>query len=392
MESLGLRLKEAREKKGIPLEQIARDTNITRRYLEGLEEELFSIFPGETYLLGFLRNYAEYLGLDVNSIMDQYKNMKLQEQPIPVEALLKKTFPIKGFALALIIIASFSLLGILGFVFVPKIIASIALPQPAQESEQTHAEYRLSSGYLEKRFFINDKAIISFAEVDFPFVVSALGERVHLDSPVGSLKIELAQEESIDLNGDGHGDVLVFVADIYKNHPEKGASLRFELVSRDASPIPADSLLPSVSINAPPTELTATTSSEVGTAAEASSGPASTSATRAGDSSNTIFTSPGTAWPFTLEATFRGYCMFRWEIDRKDREERYFHKAETLTAQAKNAMRLWISNASAVKLVAIGGGRSVEVDVGRAGEVVVVDLKWVRDEDGQYRLITERLD
>ena len=112
----------------------------------------------------------------------------------------------------------------------------------------------------------------------------------------------------------------------------------------------------------------------------------------AGSSSNAIFTSAGTAWPFTIQATFRGYCMFRWEIDRRDREERYFHKAETLTVQARNGVRLWISNAAAVKLTAIGGGRSVDLDIGRAGEVVVVDVKWVRDEDNQYRLITERVD
>jgi hypothetical protein len=104
-----------------------------------------------------------------------------------------------------------------------------------------------------------------------------------------------------------------------------------------------------------------------------------------------IFSSPN-AYPFTLQATFKAYCMFRWESDRKERDERYFHKAEVLNVQAQNGIRLWVSNASAVKLQVIGGGRTVDLEIGGPGEVVVVDLKWVRDEDGRFKLTTVRLD
>ena len=85
MEALGEKLKTTREQKGFTFDQIARDTNITRRYLEALEKEDFSQFPGEPYLLGFLRNYGEYLGLDVQELISAYRTIKLQEQPIPVD-------------------------------------------------------------------------------------------------------------------------------------------------------------------------------------------------------------------------------------------------------------------------------------------------------------------
>ena len=58
MESFGKKLTEARVARGLEFEQVARETNITRRYLEALEAEDFSAFPGEPYLLGFFATTA----------------------------------------------------------------------------------------------------------------------------------------------------------------------------------------------------------------------------------------------------------------------------------------------------------------------------------------------
>ena len=69
MESLGEKLKETRNEKGLTLDQISRETNISVRFLEALESENFDVFPGEPYVLGFLRNYSSYLDLDVQKII-----------------------------------------------------------------------------------------------------------------------------------------------------------------------------------------------------------------------------------------------------------------------------------------------------------------------------------
>ena len=66
VESLGDKLRTARESKGYTYSHVGRETNIAIRYIEALENEDFSKFPGEPYILGFLRNYGEYLGLDVD--------------------------------------------------------------------------------------------------------------------------------------------------------------------------------------------------------------------------------------------------------------------------------------------------------------------------------------
>ena len=61
MESYGELLRKAREEKNLDLNKIAREISIEKRYLEGLETENTSVFPGEAYLTGFLRNYSAYL-------------------------------------------------------------------------------------------------------------------------------------------------------------------------------------------------------------------------------------------------------------------------------------------------------------------------------------------
>jgi len=53
MESVGEKLKSTRIEKGLSLDQISRETNISIRYLEALETENFSIFPGEPMLSAF---------------------------------------------------------------------------------------------------------------------------------------------------------------------------------------------------------------------------------------------------------------------------------------------------------------------------------------------------
>jgi cytoskeletal protein RodZ len=61
---IGNSLREARLRQGYELPRVEADTKIRAKYLKALEEEHFEVLPGETYVKGFLRTYAEYLGLD----------------------------------------------------------------------------------------------------------------------------------------------------------------------------------------------------------------------------------------------------------------------------------------------------------------------------------------
>ncbi len=89
MESIGEKLRLARERNNLTIDQVARETHVAKRFLKALEDEDFAAFPGETYAMGFLRNYAEYLGLNADELVGIYRNIKIQEQPLPMNELLE---------------------------------------------------------------------------------------------------------------------------------------------------------------------------------------------------------------------------------------------------------------------------------------------------------------
>jgi len=66
---IGAMLTEAREARGITLDQAERETRIQRRYLVALEQEDFAVFPAEVYARGFLRSYAGYLHLNADALL-----------------------------------------------------------------------------------------------------------------------------------------------------------------------------------------------------------------------------------------------------------------------------------------------------------------------------------
>jgi cytoskeletal protein RodZ len=91
VEKIGEKLRNARELKKLTIKDVMKETNISAKYLEALEEEEFDKIPGEPYLLGFLRNYAEFLKLDGDEIVQSYKGYKIGESATPLEELTKPT-------------------------------------------------------------------------------------------------------------------------------------------------------------------------------------------------------------------------------------------------------------------------------------------------------------
>ncbi len=73
MPRLGDSLRAQRERKGITLEQAADDTRIREKFLKALEEGDYQSLPGAVYTKGFLRNYAEYLDLDIEELVALYQ-------------------------------------------------------------------------------------------------------------------------------------------------------------------------------------------------------------------------------------------------------------------------------------------------------------------------------
>jgi cytoskeletal protein RodZ len=61
-----------RQKKGISLGQIARETKISVRYLDAIEHGQFSVLPGGIYNISYIRQYARAIDCDVGRLLDRY--------------------------------------------------------------------------------------------------------------------------------------------------------------------------------------------------------------------------------------------------------------------------------------------------------------------------------
>ncbi|WP_304331137.1 helix-turn-helix domain-containing protein [Brachyspira innocens] len=89
METIGQILKNAREKKGLTIEELEASTHIVARFIKALENEEFDVLPGEIYVKGFIKNLSDKLSLDANMVLERYN---LQKNGIKSEQdLLKNT-------------------------------------------------------------------------------------------------------------------------------------------------------------------------------------------------------------------------------------------------------------------------------------------------------------
>ena len=74
MFEIGNSLREARLRQGLDFPEIEQATKIRGKYLRALEEEQFEVLPAQTYVKGFLRSYADYLGLDGQLYVDEFNS------------------------------------------------------------------------------------------------------------------------------------------------------------------------------------------------------------------------------------------------------------------------------------------------------------------------------
>jgi len=113
MDSLGSYLKKQRESLGYTLKDVADQTRIRMHYLEAIEEDDISALPSEPYIKGFVKTYAQFLGLDSEKLWNQYGWGKKKEEidqkinPPAKEMGTDWLFVIAGFILSIAIVAIF---------------------------------------------------------------------------------------------------------------------------------------------------------------------------------------------------------------------------------------------------------------------------------------------
>ena len=405
MESIGEKLRLAREKNNLTIEQIARDTHVARRFLKALEDEDFSEFPGETYAMGFLRNYAEYLGLNAEELIGLYRNLKIQEQPLPMVELLD-TKPKISLRLVILIAAAAVVFlaggGYLIWRFAAPKAQGAGDPQSQSLLKKENAEFVFQEEVRTKWFKEGDVITVPIDAKSYRLEVTSVGDALTVRVPGGTVELTLGKERVVDLDSDSMPDVKIVWNDIDRYSSEKRANLGLYRVSgtvaaadaQAAQPAPGaapaagqtagqTAAQPAAGQIAGQTAAQPTAGQTAGqTAAQPAAASASASGRPAAFKTAAVARSTETS-EFTMDLSFRDYCLFRFLIDDKEKEERFFQKGEAFTLDAKETITLWLSNAGAVK--AKIGDR--DLDMGRLGEVATRQIAWRKDAvSGDYVL------
>lgn len=112
MREIGELLRRTREEKGLSLKDVQVETKIRIRYLEALERGDDSAVPGEVYFRGFLRTYANFLGLDGQELAARYRALKEAERasqavpPAPRRRAVRAPRALPVTALVLLLLAA----------------------------------------------------------------------------------------------------------------------------------------------------------------------------------------------------------------------------------------------------------------------------------------------
>jgi cytoskeleton protein RodZ len=356
MESFGEKLRATRENLGYSIEQIARDTHIAKRYLIALENEDFSIFPGETYLKGFLQNYSEYLGLDTDEMIAIYKNMKIQEQPIPLDQLLDQKKSARR--LPVILAVAGGALAVAAFVIVlvfanpfPAGGAGGAETDEAKTGEFVYEGQKTPSVDAGKGFVIKVPVQNSLATVTVQRVVD---NGISLAYGSSSQDFIIGDEKQLDLDNDGRPDIAIVLKEIFTEQNQKRARLALQPPTAGGETTGGDS----IPANASDLELLAK-----GAAKVVSEGfqPAR----------------------FTVNVTVVKNCLVIYYLDARDREEKYSYKGDTFTLSADRSADIRCSDGGAIKLSLAG----IDLDTGRANDIFAGRIKWVKQEENKYQLV-----
>src|ERR1700757_4817030 len=86
MFEIGNSLRDVRLKQGLGYPQVELATKIRAKYVRAIEEEQFDALPAETYVKGFLRTYADHLGLDGQLYVDEYASRFVVDELVDVKA------------------------------------------------------------------------------------------------------------------------------------------------------------------------------------------------------------------------------------------------------------------------------------------------------------------
>ena len=453
MAKIGARIQEIRLKKGLTLERIADDTNISVRFLAKIEADDFTGFPGEPYVVGFIKNYAEYLGLDPEEVVATYRRKEAEASSgtaVAAETGVSTAKPARtrraphsgeaggeGVAPDSSRPAEAEEAGAVsenktdgesapdangqgvfsggGFAETGRAPQKRDTEGPGKNDDgRASAKTRRIAGIL----LI---AVVAAILVWAAFNLKPTGQHGSAGNPE-TKPVEYRVEGTPFEKRLYPGDSLIIPLgdDVFKAKLESiGETVNvstpwgpFRLSLGQPATIDADKdAVPDATITATDYEKNKPASgaqlrleiadkenasapqTEVTVSDSTKTGAEGTVGTAAQATAPVVLLkSPRGPYPFVAQISFRGNCMFRYEADRKEWVEKYYFKGESVTVNVNSSLTAWASNAQAAKLVLqASGGKTAELEMGGPGQIAVKKISWSQT-DGGWALVATDLD
>ncbi len=392
MNQIGSIFREARTNTGKTIEEAVKETKIARKYLNALENEDFDVFPGETYLIGFMRNYAQFLGLDPDEMVHKYRDYKIQEQPAPIEQLTAKPRNVKRYVLlvvlALLIVASVLYIYIATSgrkekKGIPQESISKVGERREEKSESKQNVIVFEEEELTRDFKKGD--IIEIAEGSVPY-------RIHIDSisenlnfSIGEIPFTLSTSErvEVDFNRDGRKDVI-----LRTNRLGEG-SVNLTIKRSYGTEIGKSG-----------TTAARESADQVGKTPsgkrQETSGPPEVVVIKEDDMLAKLPIAPKSG--FQIVSSYEkteinsflkavGTSYFGYIVDEEEKKEALLRNGDVLSLSAKDILRVMVANPGAVEFRV----NEISISLGKKGEVIAKIVRWYRDADNKdlYHLVID---
>jgi hypothetical protein len=142
---IGNSLREARLRQALDFPEIEQGTKIRGKYLRALEDEQFDVLPAQTYVKGFLRSYAEYLGLDGQLYVDEYNSRFVVGEEEPQSRPRRSAPPSRGVQVQsrVVLLTLLGIVSVTALVIVawtrgePQQVTPVGLGSPKATTHQT---------------------------------------------------------------------------------------------------------------------------------------------------------------------------------------------------------------------------------------------------------------
>lgn len=383
MNQIGPVFREARTRSGKTIEEAVRETKIAKKYLNAIENENFDIFPGETYLIGFLRNYAQFLGLDPDEMVLKYKDYKIQEQPAPIEQLTARPRNTKRYFLVVVICVM--IVSVVLYVFFlgrrgDQKIATKMEDKVEQKNVQTQKKDDTVVVFEEEEVIKDFKKgeVIAFPLRNSRYEVTIDGIEETFDFSIEDIPFSLSNDEhvEIDFDRDGRKDLMIRP----NSFGEGTVNLTLKKLYR--SDLQEKDMGPSVDIEGDKTQL--------------SGGPPEVVIIREEGLLSQLPIAPKTGFQIvssyekteinmlaqTQSITYIGYY-----VDDGSKEETLLKNGDQLSVMAKDVLRITAANAGNVDIKI----NDIPLSLGDKGQVVAKVIRWYRDSESNelYHLVID---